>query len=168
MNKKSAATLMLLLLLGLLWLLPAAGAAGEPETISVQEVQVLPSKAGICNDEAAAQFIRRKMHGITPAIPTQGTTGFAMLNKREKQLYETLRPLISKVANYGNDDDFPSTRFLLPLSDVFGTDTFTFEELGTTDGQLPNGFSIYNCKANTFIYMQIQRNDMHLRDNAEK
>ena len=108
MNKKSAATLILILLLGLLWLMPAAGTAGEPEIISVQE------------------------------------------------------------ANYGNDDDFPSTRFLLPLSDVFGTDTFTFEELGTTDGQLPNGFSIYNCKANTFIYMQIQRNDMHLRDNAEK
>lgn len=133
MNRKTAATLMLLLLLGLLWLLPAAGAAGEPEIISMQEVQVLPSVAGISNDEAAAQFIRRKMHGITPAIPTRGTTGYNMLGEREQRLYNQLKPLISKVAN----GELSSTVFNIPLNQVFEKDTFTFEELGASNGNLP-------------------------------
>lgn len=136
MNRKTAATLMLILLLGLLWLLPAAGTAGEPEIISMQEVQVLPSASGISNDEAAAQFIRRKMHGITPVIPTRGTTGYNMLGEREQQLYDQLKPLISKVAN----GELSSTEFSIPLNQVFGTDTFTFEELGATDENLPNNW----------------------------
>lgn len=136
MNRKTAATLMLILLLGLLWLMPAAGTAGEPEIISMQEVQVLPSKAGISNDEAATQFIRRKLYGITPAIPTRGTTGYNMLGEREQQLYDQLKPLISKVAN----GELSSTEFSIPLNQVFEKDTFTFEELGSTDGTLPDGW----------------------------
>lgn len=49
MSRKTASTLMLLLLSGLLWLLPAAGA--EPETLTIQEEQALPSAAGISNGE---------------------------------------------------------------------------------------------------------------------
>ena len=112
MKHKTLVSLFLLFTIFLIRLSPAAGTGAE--IIAPQEKQNIPSVTGISNNQAAAMFVSRLMSGDTGDDRRRGISGYDALNEREKLLYNSLKPLISAVAN----GDRSSAEFVIPLHTV--------------------------------------------------
>jgi hypothetical protein len=90
-----------------------------PELIQVSESE------GMSNDEAAAGYISRLMHGSRLRLLKSGYAG-SKLQGRERKLYLALRSQIEQVAA----GTLASTEFAIPVKDVYDDIHKTPEELG--------------------------------------
>ncbi len=88
------------------------------------------------NDALLKDYIRRAFY---PRASAKGDTAGSKLTGRSKLIYNALVPLIQEVAAGARS----STKFLLPVNDLYGKTTFTYEELGL--GTNPSDEEIFNA-----------------------
>lgn len=101
--------------------------------IGLPEAELVSESEGMSNDEAAAGYISRIMHGTRLRLLQSGYAG-SKLQGNDRKFYQALRSRIEQVAA----GTLASTEFEIPVTEIYKKIQYTPEELGIENFEWEN------------------------------